>query len=55
MLTDKRSEEPMMEAVVTVEGTKLRAITDLDGRYRLELPPGTYTLRFWAEPTRPRS
>ena len=49
VLTDKRSEEPMMEAVVTVEGTKLRAITDLDGRYRLELPPGTYTLRFWAE------
>lgn len=43
---DDRS-EPLIEVQVTVKGTKLQAFTDLDGRYRLELPPGSYTLQFW--------
>lgn len=48
-LTDTKLKEPLPEATVTVVGTKHSAITDLDGRFRLELPPGTYTLRFFYE------
>ncbi|HVR19302.1 MAG TPA: carboxypeptidase regulatory-like domain-containing protein, partial [Polyangiaceae bacterium] len=37
--------EPLIEAPVQVVGTKTQAITDLEGRFRLELPPGTYNIR----------
>lgn len=37
--------EAVIEGTVTVVGTPFEAITDLEGRFRLELPPGTYTLR----------
>jgi hypothetical protein len=40
-----RDGETLLEALVTVIGRKEYATTDLDGRYRLELPPGTYQLR----------
>jgi TonB-dependent receptor len=40
-------EGPLIEAPVQVVGNKkLQTVTDIEGRYRLELPPGTYSLRF---------
>lgn len=41
--------EPVIEGPVEVVGTKTLVITDLDGRYRLELEPGKYSLRFFYE------
>ncbi len=37
--------ETALEAVVTVIGRSEKATTDMDGQYRLDLPPGTYQLR----------
>lgn len=48
-LTETKLNEPLIEAQVEVLGTDKRVITDFDGNYRLELPPGTYNLRFWYE------
>jgi outer membrane receptor protein involved in Fe transport len=53
VVTDTELHEPLIEAAVLVSGTGFQTITDLDGRYRLELPPGTYTLRFLYELHRP--
>jgi outer membrane receptor protein involved in Fe transport len=39
--------EPLIEVQVSVKGSQRQAFTDLDGRYRLEVPPGSYTLQFW--------
>lgn len=41
--------EGIIEAQITVVGTKYKALTDLDGNYRLEVPPGTYELRVFYE------
>ncbi|HSC86028.1 MAG TPA: carboxypeptidase regulatory-like domain-containing protein, partial [Polyangiaceae bacterium] len=41
--------EPAIEAEVKVKGTNIKVYTDLDGYYRLELPPGTYTLELFVE------
>lgn len=49
VLTDTKLGEPLPEAQVSVVGTRYRAITDIDGRFRLELPPGSYNLRFFYE------
>ncbi|XXT15267.1 TonB-dependent receptor [Sorangium sp. So ce429] len=49
VVTDSATLEPVLDAQVSVVGTKLKAIADLDGRYRLELPPGSYQLRVWYE------
>ncbi len=46
VVTDTKFNEPVIEGNVSVVGTKIRTLTDLEGRFRLELPPGTYTLRF---------
>jgi hypothetical protein len=46
--------EPIIEAQVAVVGTKYKALTDLDGNYRIELPPGTYDLRVFYEAHKPR-
>ena len=48
-LTETKLNEPLIEAQVEVLGTGKKVITDFDGNYRLELPPGTYNLRFWYE------
>jgi hypothetical protein len=48
-----REGETLLEALVTVIGRKDYATTDLEGRYRLELPPGTYQLRVQYELHRP--
>ncbi len=47
---DTRTGEGLIEATVkVVQGAKKSALTDLDGRYRLKLPPGTYDLRVFSE------
>jgi TonB-dependent receptor len=51
VITDARANEPIAEAEVSYVRRKKKksVLTDLDGRYRLELDPGTYDIRFWAE------
>lgn len=40
---------PLPEALVVVVGQKALVATDLDGKFRLDLPPGTYSLRVVAD------
>lgn len=45
-LTDEANGEGLIEATVkAVTGSQKQALTDLDGNYRLALPPGKYDLR----------
>ncbi len=53
VLRDSEYREPLFDATVAVVGTEHQAVTDIDGRFRLELPPGTYSLRFFAPMHRP--
>jgi TonB-dependent receptor len=53
VVTDAVEHETTPEAQISVVGTKYKAIADFDGRYRLELPPGTYTLRIYVELHKP--
>lgn len=49
-VTDARTGEGLIEATVKlVAGGKKSALTDLDGYFRLKLPPGTYDLRVFYE------
>jgi len=48
-LVDEATGEPAIEAQVKAEGTNIETYTDIDGYYRLELPPGTYTLKLFYE------
>ncbi len=49
-VTDGRTGEPLIEATLkVVAGAKKSALTDVDGFYRLKLPPGTYELRVFYE------
>ena len=44
-VTDRNSKETLIGAVVTVEGSTVKAITDIDGNFELRgLKKGTYTL-----------
>ena len=44
-VTDKKAHETLIGAVVTVEGSNIKAITDIDGNFQLKgLKKGTYTL-----------
>ena len=44
-VVDKNSHKTPIGAVVTVEGTNLKAVTDIDGNFQLNgLKKGTYTL-----------
>lgn len=44
-VVDKNSHETLIGAVVTVEGTNLKAVTDIDGNFQLNgLKKSTYTL-----------
>ena len=44
-VTDRNSKETLIGAVVSVEGTNVKAVTDVDGRFELRgLKDGTYTL-----------
>ena len=49
-VADSKSNEGLIEATVkVVSGLKKQALTDVDGHYRLKLPPGTYELRVFYE------
>lgn len=48
-----QSGDPLIDAAVQVIGTEITAYTDLDGRYEIRLPPGTWELRVWHELHRP--
>lgn len=52
-VTDAKFHEPIVEASVAVIGATNRGFTDLNGRFRLELPPGAYDLRVTFELHRP--
>jgi len=53
VIKSKKDGETLLEALVTVLGKKDYATTDLEGRFRLELAPGTYQLRVQYELHRP--
>ena len=42
---DNTSGEPMMSVTVVVDGTGKGAMTDLDGKFNISLPAGTYTVK----------
>lgn len=49
-VTDARTGEGLIEATIkVVTGGKKSALTDLEGHYKLKLPPGTYDLRVFYE------
>ncbi len=49
-VTDARTGEGLIEATVkVVEGAKKSALTDVDGYFKLKLPPGAYDLRVFYE------
>lgn len=54
-LVDEKTGEPAIEAQISVKGTKYKILTDFDGYYRLELPPGVYTLEVFYELHEPAS
>jgi hypothetical protein len=45
VVRSKSSDDTILEAIISVLGRKEYSTTDVDGRYRLELPPGVYQLR----------
>src|SRR5512147_219311 len=45
---DQSTGDAIIEAGVEVVGTGKQTRTDLDGRYSIKLPPGTYAVRFFA-------
>lgn len=45
VVVDAATGETMIEAPVIVVGRGTRTLTDFDGNFSLDLPPGTYTLR----------
>jgi outer membrane receptor protein involved in Fe transport len=53
IVTDTKYKEPVIEAYVGIVGTKTAVLTDVDGSFRLELPPGKYTLRIAYELHKP--
>lgn len=49
-VTDAKTGEGLIEATIkVVTGAKKSALTDLDGNFKLKLPPGTYDLRVFYE------
>ncbi|MBX6331974.1 MAG: carboxypeptidase regulatory-like domain-containing protein, partial [Gemmatimonadaceae bacterium] len=55
-VSDARSGDPVAGATIAIDGTRLGAVADADGRYRIaNVPPGSYTLvarRIGYPPTR---
>ena len=47
-VTDKVTGEPVIEAGVEIVGQGIKVSTDIDGRYKVEVPPGRYQVRFFA-------
>jgi hypothetical protein len=48
VVLDKSTGDPIIEAGVEVMGTGKTVRTDLDGRYTVKLPPGSYQVRIFA-------
>jgi len=46
-LIDARTGEPILEARISIPGTPYVTVTDFEGRFRLEVPPGIYELRYF--------
>ena len=46
-LLDATSGSPLIGVNVTIPGTPFKTKTDIDGRYLLPVPPGTYAVRVW--------
>jgi hypothetical protein len=53
VITDTKFSEAIIEGHVQVLGTKRETFTDTEGRFRLELPPGKYSLRISYEMHQP--
>jgi len=45
-VTDQKTGQALIGVTVIVQGTTQGAVTDVEGRYTLNLAPGTYTLEF---------
>ena len=45
IIVDGKTGEPLIEAGVEVVETGKKVFTDIDGKYRIELPPGKYEIR----------
>src|SRR2546425_247727 len=45
---DKSTGDPIIEAGVEVVDKGKKVVTDIDGNYKVDLPPGTYQLRIFA-------
>ena len=48
-VVDGQTGEGLIEAQITVVKTGKKVLTDIDGNYRVNLPPGVYDLRIFAE------
>ena len=48
-VVDAQTGEPLIEAQVTVIKTGKKVLTDIEGNYKIDLPPGVYDLRMFAE------
>jgi hypothetical protein len=48
-IVDAKTGEPLIEAQITVVKTGKKVLTDVEGNYRLHLPPGNYDLRIFSE------
>jgi hypothetical protein len=48
-IVDAQTGEPLIEAQVTIVKTGKKVLTDIDGNYKIDLPPGVYELRMFAE------
>jgi len=48
-VVDAKTGEALIEAQVTVLGTKKKVLTDIDGNFSVGLPPGVYEIRVWAQ------
>jgi outer membrane receptor protein involved in Fe transport len=54
VVVDAKTGEPLIEAQVTVLPINRRVLTDVEGHYLVDVKPGTYDLRVFAELLRPR-
>ena len=46
VMTDADTNEPLIGANVLVKGTTIGTTSDFDGKYQIDLEPGTYTIVF---------
>ena len=42
---DKNTQETIIGAIISIDGSTTGAITDIEGNYKLSLPVGTYNLK----------